>query len=92
MPHKTHSRKTYSVIIFNDDSAVPLREHMLLSNPRREARRRGGVWDRVLLSEGGFEAVVGRPPQPRHRATEEHRENLHTPGAKNDQAGMKTEP
>jgi hypothetical protein len=71
-PSRSCSRKIYSVIIFNDDSAVPLNEHMLRSHPRREARRRGGARGRVLLSEEGFEAVVGHPPQPRHRATEEH--------------------
>jgi hypothetical protein len=71
-PSRSCSRRTYSVIIFNDNTAAALREHMSLPDPRREARRHGGARDRVLLSEEGFEAVVGRPPQPRHRATEEH--------------------
>ena len=81
-PGRSYSRRTYSVIIFNEGSAAPLREHLSLPDPRREARKRGGVWDRVLLSEEGFEALVGRPPKPRDRATGEQRQTLQTPSSK----------
>ena len=56
--------EAFPVVIFNDDSVLPLSEFRLMSNPDMEARLRGGICEKKSVDSSEFEDLLDRKPGP----------------------------